>query len=211
MLDSTSRITALCRERGIVVGLMTDGRFSGGSVGLVIGHVGPEAAVGGPIDLIEEDDILVDLNDNTLSCKQLEDATTKAARKSAWDAAVAANGGAPVGRRCRHAAAEPHALFGGVGRSGAGMHPGGRLWVNEPRKADKTGFAKQQASLGDRARRRSSRVGEFHPDGRVVRGLFLARGPIAPAPLIRSAASTTAADGRSARRCPFARRLLIVQ
>ncbi|MEK9553787.1 MAG: dihydroxy-acid dehydratase, partial [Alphaproteobacteria bacterium] len=36
MLDSTSRITALCRERGIVVGLMTDGRFSGGSVGLVI-------------------------------------------------------------------------------------------------------------------------------------------------------------------------------
>merc|ERR1711991_241963 len=65
MLDSTSRITALCRERGIVVGLMTDGRFSGGSVGLVIGHVGPEAAVGGPIGLIEQgDDILVDLNDN---------------------------------------------------------------------------------------------------------------------------------------------------
>ena len=45
MLDSTSRITAICRERGIVVGLMTDGRFSGGSVGLVIGHVGPEAAM----------------------------------------------------------------------------------------------------------------------------------------------------------------------
>jgi len=39
MLDPTSRITALCRERGIVVGLMTDARFSGGSVGLVIGHV----------------------------------------------------------------------------------------------------------------------------------------------------------------------------
>ena len=44
MLDSTSRITTLCRENNIVVGLMTDGRFSGGSVGLVIGHVGPEAA-----------------------------------------------------------------------------------------------------------------------------------------------------------------------
>ena len=58
MLDSTSRITALCRERGIVVGLMTDGRFSGGSVGLVIGHVGPEAAVGGPIGLIEQGDDL---------------------------------------------------------------------------------------------------------------------------------------------------------
>ena len=39
MLDPTSRITTLCRERGIVVGLMTDARFSGGSVGLVIGHV----------------------------------------------------------------------------------------------------------------------------------------------------------------------------
>ena len=39
MLDSTSRITTLCRERNIIVGLMTDGRFSGGSVGLVIGHV----------------------------------------------------------------------------------------------------------------------------------------------------------------------------
>ena len=34
-----------------VVGLMTDARFSGGSVGLVIGHVGPEAALGGPIAL----------------------------------------------------------------------------------------------------------------------------------------------------------------
>ena len=52
MLDSTSRITTLCREREITVALMTDGRFSGGSVGLVIGHVGPEAAVGGPTALI---------------------------------------------------------------------------------------------------------------------------------------------------------------
>ena len=39
MLDPTSRITTLCRERGIVVALMTDARFSGGSVGLVIGLV----------------------------------------------------------------------------------------------------------------------------------------------------------------------------
>jgi len=45
MLDPTSRITTLCRERGIIVALMTDARFSGGSVGLVIGHVGPEAAL----------------------------------------------------------------------------------------------------------------------------------------------------------------------
>jgi len=51
MLDPTSRITALCRRRGITIALMTDARFSGGSVGLVIGHVSPEAALGGPIAL----------------------------------------------------------------------------------------------------------------------------------------------------------------
>ena len=119
-----------------------DGRFSGGSVGLVIGHVGPEAAVGGPIGLIEQgDDILVDLNDNTLSRKQLEDDAVMASRKAAWDAAVAANGGThpSVGdadtrllnrMRCSAVSAV----------HGAGMHPGGQLWVNEPRKADKTGF-----------------------------------------------------------------------
>ena len=43
LLDPTSRITALCRERDITIALMTDARFSGGSVGLVIGHVAPEA------------------------------------------------------------------------------------------------------------------------------------------------------------------------
>jgi dihydroxy-acid dehydratase len=76
MLDSTSRITTLCRERNIVVGLMTDGRFSGGSVGLVVGHVGPEAAAGGAIGLIEEgDSIIVDLNTNELNCKQLANDT----------------------------------------------------------------------------------------------------------------------------------------
>ena len=47
MLDPTSRITALCRERDIVIAPMTDARFSGGSVGLVIGHVGPGAASAG--------------------------------------------------------------------------------------------------------------------------------------------------------------------
>ena len=89
MLDSTSRITALCRERGIVVGLMTDGRFSGGSVGLQLAMPGPEAAVGGPIGLLEEgDEITVDLNSNTLNCPQLDDAAVLAS-PAAWDAAVA--------------------------------------------------------------------------------------------------------------------------
>ena len=73
MLDPTSRITALCRRRGITIALMTDARFSGGSVGLVIGHVSPEAALGGPIALIEDGDtIVVDVNDDTLDCAELE-------------------------------------------------------------------------------------------------------------------------------------------
>src|SRR3954467_9591773 len=93
MLDPTSRITTLCRERGIVVALMTDARFSGGSVGLVIGHVGPEAALGGPIAFIEEgDEIVVDLNSNTLTCTALNDAGISASRRSAWETQVAANG-----------------------------------------------------------------------------------------------------------------------
>src|SRR4029079_2970690 len=82
MLDPTSRITALCRERGIVVALMTDARFSGGSVGLVIGHVGPEAALGGPIAFIHDgDEIIVDLNSNEINCTPLRDTATHAKRK----------------------------------------------------------------------------------------------------------------------------------
>ena len=94
MLDSTSRITALCREKNIIVGLMTDGRFSGGSVGLVIGHVGPEAAIGGPIGLLEnDDDIIVDLNTNELNCVQLSDPGINNQRKTKWDQIVKQNGG----------------------------------------------------------------------------------------------------------------------
>ena len=94
MLDPTSRITTLCRERNIVIALMTDARFSGGSVGLVIGHVGPEAALGGPIAFIEDgDEIVVDLNRNELNCTQLADPAVFAKRKAAWEKAVAANGG----------------------------------------------------------------------------------------------------------------------
>ncbi len=74
LLDPTSRITALCRRRGITIALMTDARFSGGSVGLVIGHVAPEALLGGPIALIEDGDaIVVNLNDDRLDCPELDD------------------------------------------------------------------------------------------------------------------------------------------
>jgi len=94
MLDPTSRITALCRARGITIALMTDGRFSGGSVGLVIGHVSPEAFVGGPIALIEDGDtIVVDLNGDRLECRELDDPETMRRRTQKWEAAVAANDG----------------------------------------------------------------------------------------------------------------------
>jgi len=94
MLDPTSRITALCRQRGITIALMTDARFSGGSVGLVIGHVSPEAALGGPIALIEDgDSIVVDVNDDTLDCAELGDAATLAARQARWQAEAERNGG----------------------------------------------------------------------------------------------------------------------
>jgi dihydroxy-acid dehydratase len=142
MLDPTSRITTLCRERGIVVGLMTDARFSGGSVGLVIGHVGPEAAIGGPIAFIENgDEIVIDLNRNELNCTALKDPATLAKRKAAWDKVVAANGGVHPNcgkadtrllQRARHTAVPA--------TRGGGLHPNREVWVREPREATKSGF-----------------------------------------------------------------------
>lgn len=94
LLDPTSRITALCHERNITIALMTDARFSGGSVGLVIGHVGPEAYLGGPIALVEDGDtIIVDINNDSLNCTELDDPKTVNARKTAWQKAADANGG----------------------------------------------------------------------------------------------------------------------
>jgi dihydroxy-acid dehydratase len=94
LLDPTSRITALCRRRGITIALMTDARFSGGSVGLVIGHVSPEAALGGPIALIEEGDtIIADVNHDSLDCTELGDASTLAERRARWQAEAEGNGG----------------------------------------------------------------------------------------------------------------------
>ena len=94
MLDPTSRITALCREKGITIALLTDGRFSGGSVGLVIGHVQPEAFLGGPIALIDDGDtIVVDLNSDRLDCRELADASERERRAQTWRDAVERNGG----------------------------------------------------------------------------------------------------------------------
>jgi dihydroxy-acid dehydratase len=94
MLDPTSRITTLCRQKGITIALMTDGRFSGGSVGLVIGHVSPEAILGGPIALLEDGDtIIIDVNKERIDCKELDDPTEADRRASAWREATGRNGG----------------------------------------------------------------------------------------------------------------------
>ena len=142
MLDSTSRITTLCRENNIVVGLMTDGRFSGGSVGLVIGHVGPEAALGGEIAFIENgDEIIIDLDINEINCTELKNANTLESRKTKWKKVVDENGGMhpSVGNadtrllnRMRRSAVS--AIYG------AGMHPDRQLWVNDERKPIRTTF-----------------------------------------------------------------------
>jgi dihydroxy-acid dehydratase len=94
LLDPTSRITALCHRKGITIALMTDARFSGGSVGLVIGHVAPEAYLGGPIALVEDGDtIIVDLNADRIDAAELRSPAVYRARAAAWQAAVDANGG----------------------------------------------------------------------------------------------------------------------
>ncbi|HSW97146.1 MAG TPA: dihydroxy-acid dehydratase, partial [Candidatus Saccharimonadales bacterium] len=94
LLDPTSRITTLCREKNITIALMTDARFSGGSVGLVIGHVGPEAYLGGPIALIENNDtIVVDIKKDSIDCVELEDKDTYDLRMQQWKQAVKENHG----------------------------------------------------------------------------------------------------------------------
>jgi dihydroxy-acid dehydratase len=123
MLDPTSKITSLCRRQNITIALMTDARFSGGSVGLVIGHVGPEAFLGGPIALVEDGDtIVVDVEQNRIDCLQLDDAYTYEQRSMAWNAAVDAHGGVhpdavPVTHRVlrrMRATALPALLGGGM-------------------------------------------------------------------------------------------------
>jgi dihydroxy-acid dehydratase len=61
MLSVTAALTG--EGLGDTVALITDGRFSGGTHGLMIGHIAPEAALGGPIGLVEEgDEIVIDVD-----------------------------------------------------------------------------------------------------------------------------------------------------
>lgn len=81
MLNPTSAIAGM--GLGSTVALITDGRFSGASRGASIGHVSPEAAVGGPIALVEEGDrIRIDIPNNKLELLVSDEEL--AARKAKW-------------------------------------------------------------------------------------------------------------------------------
>jgi dihydroxy-acid dehydratase len=81
MLSTTAAIYG--QGMGDKVALITDGRFSGATRGLCIGHVGPEAAVGGPIGLVEDGDIIaIDAEAGTIDL-QVDEATL-ATRRAAF-------------------------------------------------------------------------------------------------------------------------------
>ena len=81
MLNPTSAIAGM--GLGESVALITDGRFSGASRGASIGHVSPEAAVGGNIALVEEGDIIeIDIDNNSLNFRVSDEELE--ARREKW-------------------------------------------------------------------------------------------------------------------------------
>lgn len=81
MLNPTSAIAGMGLDT--TVALITDGRFSGASRGASIGHASPEAAVGGPIGLLQDGDIIdIDINANTINARVSEEEFAK--RRENW-------------------------------------------------------------------------------------------------------------------------------
>jgi len=121
MLSVTAALTG--EGLGDSVALITDGRFSGGTHGLMIGHIAPEAALGGPIGLVEEgDDIVIDVDarrlDLDVPASVLEQRrgrwsppapnyTTGVMAKYAALVSSASEGAVTTGRRLNRAMAEP--------------------------------------------------------------------------------------------------------
>ena len=101
---------------GDTVALITDGRFSGATRGFCVGHVGPEAAVGGPIGLLQDGDIIViDAETGTIEV-DLDDAEL-AKRRAAWK---------PRGTDYNAGAIWKYAQTVGSAEKGALTHPGGK-------------------------------------------------------------------------------------
>ena len=83
MLTPTSAVMGA--GLGSYVALLTDGRFSGGSHGFIVGHIAPEAQVGGPIALIGNGDkITIDATANTISVDLSDEELTT--RRNSWTA-----------------------------------------------------------------------------------------------------------------------------
>ena len=113
MLSTTSAIYG--QGMGDKVALITDGRFSGATRGLCIGHVGPEAAVGGPIGLLRDGDIIdIDAETGALDVRLSEAELT--ARREAWN---------PRAHDFQSGAIWRYAQTVGQARYGAVVHPGG--------------------------------------------------------------------------------------
>ncbi len=113
MLSTTAALYGLGMEN---VALITDGRFSGGTRGLCVGHIGPEAAVGGPIGLLEDGDIVViDAKKGTIDVELSE--AELAARRKAWTPRQTDFGSGALWR---------YAQTVGPACKGAVTHPGAR-------------------------------------------------------------------------------------
>ncbi len=114
MLSTTAAIYG--QGMGEKVALITDGRFSGATRGFCIGHVGPEAAVGGPIGLLRDGDIIaMDAEVGTLTVELSE--AELAARRKAWK---------PRRHDYQSGALWKYAQTVGDAEKGAVTHPGGK-------------------------------------------------------------------------------------
>lgn len=114
MLSTTSALYG--QGMGGKVALITDGRFSGGTRGFCIGHVGPEAAVGGPIGLIKDGDIIrIDAETGALEVKLSEEELE--ARRKEWK---------PRKTNYNSGALHKYAQLVGPARDGAVTHPGAK-------------------------------------------------------------------------------------
>jgi len=114
MLSTTAALYGL--GMGEKIALITDGRFSGATRGFCIGHVGPEAADGGPIALVEDGDtIRIDAEAGTIDL--LVDDAVLAARRAAWTPRVNDYGSGALWRYARTV---------GPACKGALTHPGAR-------------------------------------------------------------------------------------
>jgi len=113
MLSTTSAIYG--QGMGDQVALITDGRFSGATRGLCIGHVGPEAAIGGPIGLLRDGDI-IDIDADTGSLHVRLSEAELAERRGVW---------APRSHDFQSGAIWRYAQTVSQARYGAVVHPGG--------------------------------------------------------------------------------------